>query len=968
MNQDMDYLIRTVFGEAGAEPAAGQQAVAAVILNRARQSGMSIPDVVLARDQFEPWNNPQARARMEALTPNSPEYARIAMTIAPVVGGRDPTGGADHFYSPTAQSALGRAAPDWDNGKGQDIGRHRFFRLGWKGGGGGSARAKADIPSGEDIFGFGSDEQLQGGSGSDMSGADIFGLSDAGDTLEKPQGGAPAAPGDQGGGSSGEDIFAAAQPAKPAQFQFRGFVNSKTGEAYPQAQQDAYAKLAAADKLDPNAKEGSEAFPRALTDDVTVDDVEPGTWYVDLDGNVARRSSQRDAHADDSWLSTAKDLALSVAQPVAYSLRPDAGQDARAEAIRQGTASGFLWGGKNEILAGLQSIPDLVKTGTDGAMPAYLRNLAELDAKDANLREAFPIAHGAGATVGALTSGFVAPELKGADWLAKTGRAAANTGIGAVSGFVSTDGSMEDRAKGAAIGGGLGLGLTPVPGLVGRMFGAGPAKTELTGKAGLEAEEALKALGTSTAELSDEGRWALRSLIQDGAEPKDAARIAMAQDLPAPVPMTTGQVTGLPTDQLDFNLALRGAAGEKAAADAQAFQASQQDALRLNLARIAGGMADGKPPGWNAGGEAVSGVLNQARDTAKKGVDDAYDLARSYQDDAILPKYDAAALAGQLMKRVGDYDELRIPHVSRELDRIVRLSLDDANLKDLFASRSRLSALSASSDVIEAKAAKEAVKGFDAFVSDALSAELFHGNPEAVDLWRKAIKSRREFGEIFQAGDLVERLTEKTGYGGATRLKVDPGEAGNLIFGRSELGSVGRANLYSDLTKIKGMVDKETWNSLRAEHFVRVAQRGEGATEGTGAQLFSGSKFLKAWNDAKAKDMRLIQTLYTPDEIATINRFASVAERVTNPIKGGDNSSNTAVAAMKAMGGFLGSLTKGFFVTQPIIKQIEEAVARGAAKSAMKGTPRSTTGYRSYYAPAEAGSYVGSLISSEKKP
>lgn len=234
-----------------------------------------------------------------------------------------------------------------------------------------------------------------------------------------------------------------------------------------------------------------------------------------------------------------------------------------------------------------------------------------------------------------------------------------------------------------------------------------------------------------------------------------------------------------------------------------------------------------------------------------------------------------------------------------------------------------------------------------------------------MQLWRNAIGKRRDFGEVFQAGDLVDRLTEKTGYGGARRLRVDPGDAGNLIFGRSELGSVGRANLYRDLGKIKSLVDTDTWNKLRAEHFVRIAQRGESAIEG-GSQQFSGAKFLKAWNDAKAKDMRLIQSLYTPEEIDTINRFAGIAARVTNPVKGGDNPPNTAIAAMRAMGGLLGTFAKGTPLVRDIAQGIEEAMGRSGAKKAMKGEGRYSTGTRSYQIPGRASAYVGSLIASEK--
>jgi hypothetical protein len=124
-----DYAIRTVYGE---DPTLSAEAVAHVIRNRTlagRYGGKDVQGVVLAKNQFEPWNNPKARARMESLNPDSDEYRRIGDITDRVFSGDvpDPTNGATHFYAPKAQAALGRAAPKWDNGQGQQIGPHVFF-------------------------------------------------------------------------------------------------------------------------------------------------------------------------------------------------------------------------------------------------------------------------------------------------------------------------------------------------------------------------------------------------------------------------------------------------------------------------------------------------------------------------------------------------------------------------------------------------------------------------------------------------------------------------------------------------------------------------------------------------------------------------------------------------------------------------------------------------------------------------
>lgn len=127
-----DLAIRTIYGEAANEPELGQAAVAAVIRNRVlagRYGGQDVPSVVMARNQFEPWARPEARSRMLSLAPSDPRYERIGSIVDRVFAGEadDPTGGATHFFSPTAQAGFGRQPPAWARGEPTVIGRHNFY-------------------------------------------------------------------------------------------------------------------------------------------------------------------------------------------------------------------------------------------------------------------------------------------------------------------------------------------------------------------------------------------------------------------------------------------------------------------------------------------------------------------------------------------------------------------------------------------------------------------------------------------------------------------------------------------------------------------------------------------------------------------------------------------------------------------------------------------------------------------------
>lgn len=128
--RDRDAAVRTILAEARNQGPIGMQAVASVIRNRALDGGYGgrTPyEVVTARNQFEPWNTPEGRARMAAIDPNSGEYRQASEALDRAWAGDDPTGGKTMFYSPSLQAQLGRPAPSWAQGEGQRIGDHVFF-------------------------------------------------------------------------------------------------------------------------------------------------------------------------------------------------------------------------------------------------------------------------------------------------------------------------------------------------------------------------------------------------------------------------------------------------------------------------------------------------------------------------------------------------------------------------------------------------------------------------------------------------------------------------------------------------------------------------------------------------------------------------------------------------------------------------------------------------------------------------
>jgi len=133
---DFEVMVRTIYGEARAEPYVGKIAVAWVIRNRAEADlgkdarpdwwGEGVANVCLAPQQFSCWNaNDLMRPKL--LKANSVHLRDCIQAAWAVLTDEvpDPTHGATHYYADYI------AEPKWAKGKAPttQIGPHKFYKL-----------------------------------------------------------------------------------------------------------------------------------------------------------------------------------------------------------------------------------------------------------------------------------------------------------------------------------------------------------------------------------------------------------------------------------------------------------------------------------------------------------------------------------------------------------------------------------------------------------------------------------------------------------------------------------------------------------------------------------------------------------------------------------------------------------------------------------------------------------------------
>ena len=523
--------------------------------------------------------------------------------------------------------------------------------------------------------------------------------------------------------------------------------------------------------------------------------------------------------------------------------------------------------------------------------------------------------------------------------------AAVGSMYGGAAGFGSGEGGIEKRLQsagvGAAVGGVLGgtfeAVVSPVvsnfiqwargrPNMITPQGTLTPQGTRAAQEAGLDINEASAAL---RAEFGAEAQTALR--------PAEGLAVAEARTLPVPVPLRQGQATLNPQQQMWESEALKGSYGTLAQTRLAASDVAQQEALRANAGAIQTRLGGGRSFVREAkqGVSAVQQRLAAMRDTAQRNASRFYDVAREQGAGATLSARNmraAGQTAAQALRAEG-HDVYSAPNTFRIIqDLSTRGGRTQMTVNDAFNSLRRLTALQKGTPTPDSNAAGIAKARLQSWLDDAIAGDLIQGDEASIRLWRQANNGYRQYMQTFKAGDVVEQLVARTPGGGGA-LKLDVNGASNVLFGLSKTGFVNKSGMARDVAKIRDLLgpNSQEWRALKEEAFMRFVRAGQGANTPTGRD-FSGGNFAKAWENALAESPEVIRQLFSREEVSLINQFARVANRVTTPVKGGQNFSNTSAALTQTVrkmftSAFMGPRAAAIFDSLPLIKGLQNVGA-----------------------------------------
>ncbi|CAB4141072.1 hypothetical protein UFOVP413_31 [uncultured Caudovirales phage] len=378
-------------------------------------------------------------------------------------------------------------------------------------------------------------------------------------------------------------------------------------------------------------------------------------------------------------------------------------------------------------------------------------------------------------------------------------------------------------------------------------------------------------------------------------------------ELPFQVPTTRGQMNRDVVQQQFEQSALEGGLGTKPQQLMQMRQNQQQAAMQNNIDGLMnkiGFDADMMARPADAG-DIVAKSLKSASEELKGKIDDAYEAARAAGRKASVPADDvtgvlAKSLKGTLSEQA--YDPKRIPGVFYQVKRLEQLSdafkgkaggkVTGVKLSALENVRKGLQNLARSNDMVEAGAAKYAIRAYDNWLGDVMERAAIIGDDQAISAFKNARRLRAEMGWRFESNNVVKKIIDE---------ELTAEQAFNKIIGGGNF--VPQAEAGKTIKAIENAVgrDSDGFQALRRSALWRVF---DDATQGTlpnGSPRLNMQKLASNVETMLSKNKSALDALYSPEEVKYFSEIGKVARRIGEIQPGAANPSGTANRLLAAM-------------------------------------------------------------------
>lgn len=441
------------------------------------------------------------------------------------------------------------------------------------------------------------------------------------------------------------------------------------------------------------------------------------------------------------------------------------------------------------------------------------------------------------------------------------------------------------------------------------------------------------------------------------------------------IPSSAGQRSKDPWHLTQEEAMRRNLYGEKARDTMQAFDKQQAEAVdfaartrlpttfRAETGAEAGtmnpkGLTDARPiPSTSELGEGIQGAFKGAREAAKEAEGEAWDSvgdmlprtgAFALLPDSLAGKLGGLRVTSEMPKAAGMARALDDYIAGKAFQEPVAGVLKQTPVKTVDEMRRQLLAMyKGASDPTDAMAAKAIYDGYNDWIKTAAEKTLLEGAPEAAANLRIARDFTREMHEIFEPA-IKGKKTPAARLMGEMASADSPERAVQVLFGPASAqnpstiknGAVEAVRHMKTALQRYGdpRIAADTIGDMKLAYWARLVQNKQGNVHTPGVMLSN----IRA---ALANQGTLVRELFSPQEIAQMQRLAQALETITYKPPNASGSGYTAANLAKQ---FFGKIFDAFGLRSVAARTALEysglpnKYGAAAASRAVNSTPRTT--------------------------